>query len=123
MESSLDHVTYPPSFTPGRWNFWDISMEKSVSPVGGSKLADSISRLCLHIAPNFERLDISGLKTYQKPIATTSVRFEMKTIWPKNGFFDIPKMAVLAAPGPAARAEWAKRGSPNFILGPGATLV
>ena len=35
VESSLDHVTYPPSFTPGRWNFWDISMEKSVSPVGG----------------------------------------------------------------------------------------
>ena len=35
VESSLDHVTYPPSFTPGKWNFWDISMEKSVSPVGG----------------------------------------------------------------------------------------
>ena len=35
MESSLDRVTYPPSFTPGRWNFWDISMEKSISPVGG----------------------------------------------------------------------------------------
>ena len=32
-------------------------------------------------------------------------------------------MAVLAAPGPAARAEWAKRGSPNFVLGPGAPLV
>ena len=83
----------------------------------------AISCLSLKIAPKFERLDISGLKTYQKPIATTSVRFEMKTIWPKNGFFEIQKMAVLAAPGPAVRAGWAERGSPDFVLGPAAPLV
>ena len=119
----VDHVLYPPSSTPGKWNFWAISSEKRASPVGGSKPADSISRLCLHIAPKFESLDISGLKTYQKPIANISVRFEMNKIWPKNGFFEIPKMAVLAAPGPAVRAGWAKRGSPNFVLGPAAPLV
>ena len=47
VESSLDHVTYPPSFTPGKWNFWATSSEKKVSPVGGSKLAYFISRLSL----------------------------------------------------------------------------
>ena len=119
----VDHVVYPPSSTPGNWNFWATSSEKKVSPVGGSKLANFITRPSLQIAPKFERLDILGLKTYQKPIATTSVRFEMKTIWPKNGFFEIPKMAVLAAPGPAVRAGWAKRGSPAFVLGPSASLV
>ena len=35
VESSLDHVVYPPSSTPGKWNFWATSSEKSVSPVGG----------------------------------------------------------------------------------------
>ena len=119
----MDHVVYPPSSTPGNWNFWATSSEKKVSPVGGSKLANFITRPSLQIAPKFERLDILGLKTYQKPIATTSVQFEMKTIWPKNGFFEIPKMAVLAAPGPAVWAGWAKRGSPDFVLGPAAPLV
>ena len=83
----------------------------------------AISRLSLKIAPKFERLDILGPKTYQKPIANISVWFEMNKIWPKNGFFEIPKMAVLAAPGPAIRAGWAKRGSPDFVLGPAAPLV
>ena len=74
----------------------------------------AISHPSLKIAPKLERLDISGPKTYQKAIANISVRFEIKKIWPKNGFFERPKMAVLAAPGSAARAKWAKRGSPNY---------
>ena len=119
----MDHVVYPPSSTPGKWNFWAISSEKRASPVGGSKPADSISRLCLHIAPNFERLDISGLKTYQKPIANISLGFGTKKIWPRNRILQSPKMAALGAPGPAGSAEWAKRGSPNFVLGPDAPLV
>ena len=44
VESSLDHVTYPPSSTPETWNFGAISSEKKVSPLGGSKLAYFISR-------------------------------------------------------------------------------
>ena len=47
VESSLDHVTYPPSFTPGKWNFWATSKQKKASLVGGSKLANFISRLGL----------------------------------------------------------------------------
>ena len=31
----VDHVVYPPSSTPGKWNFWAISSENNVSPVGG----------------------------------------------------------------------------------------
>ena len=80
VESSLDHVVYPPSSTPGKWNFWATSSEKTASPVGGSKLADSISPPGLQIAPKCESLDISGLKTYQKPIANISERFEIKKI-------------------------------------------
>ena len=76
----VDHVVYPPSSTPGKWNFWATSSEKKVSPVGGSKLADSISRPSLQIAPKFKILDISGLKTYQKPIANISLGFERKKI-------------------------------------------
>ena len=76
----VDHVVYPPSSTPGKWNFWATSSEKSVSPVGGSKLADSISPPGLQIAPKFKSLDISGLKTYQKPIANISVGFEIQKI-------------------------------------------
>ena len=75
------------------------------------------------VAPKFERLDILGLKLYQKPITNISVGFEIKKIGPKNGFFRSQKMATLAAPGPAESADWAKRGSPNFVLGPGAPLV
>ena len=76
----MDHVVYPPSSTPEKWNFWATSLEKKVSPVGGLKLADSISRLCLHIAPKFEELDILGLKTYQKPIANISLGIWRKKI-------------------------------------------
>ena len=32
-------------------------------------------------------------------------------------------MTTLEAPGPAERAVWAEKGSPNFILGPDAPLV
>ena len=83
----------------------------------------AISHPCLKIAPKFERLDISGLKTYQKPIANISEWFEVKKLWPKNDFSKNQKMAVLAAPGPAVRARWAKRGPPGFVSGPGAPLV
>ena len=76
----VDHVVYPPSSTPGKWNFWATSKEKKASPVGGSKLADSISRPSLQIAPKFERLDITGPKTYQKPLANISVGFERNKI-------------------------------------------
>ena len=31
----VDHVVYPPSSTPGKWNFWATSSEKNASPVGG----------------------------------------------------------------------------------------
>ena len=76
----VDHEVYPPRSTPGKWSFWATPSEKKASPVGGSKLADSISRLCLQIAPKFERLDISGLKTYQRPLANISVGFEIEEI-------------------------------------------
>ena len=119
----VDHVVYPPSSTPGNWNFWATSSEKKVSPVGGSKLANFITRPSLQIALKFERLDILGLKTYQKPIANISLGIRRKKIWPKNQIFQSPKMATLEAPGPAESAERAERGSPNFVLGPGAPLV
>ena len=119
----MDHVVYLPSSTPGKWNFWAISSEKKVSPLGGSKLAYFISRPGLYLAPKCESLDISGLKTYQKPIANISLGFERKKIRPKNRIFQSPKMATLEAPGPAESAEWAERGSPNFVLGPDAPLV
>ena len=83
----------------------------------------AISHPCLKIAPKFERLDISGLKTYQKPIANISEWFEVKKLWPKNSFSKNPKTAVLAGPEPAVRAGWAKRGPPGFVSGPGAPLV
>ena len=43
-------------------------------------MSSAISHPCLKIAPKFERLDILGLKTYQKPIANISVWFEIKKI-------------------------------------------
>ena len=51
------------------------------------------SRPSLKIAQKFQRLDISWLKTYEKPIANISLRFERKKIWPKNGFFGGSKKA------------------------------
>ena len=56
----VDHVVYPPSSTPGKWNFWATSSEKTASPVGGSKLADSISPPGLQIAPNVKAWTFRG---------------------------------------------------------------
>ena len=62
-------------------------------------MARAITRPSLKIAQNSEKLDISGPKTYQKPIANISVRFERKKIWLKNEILLWSKMATLEAPG------------------------
>ena len=72
------------------------------------------SRPRLKIAQKFQRLDISGLKTYEKPIANISLRFERKKNWPKNGFLGVSKKAhfwpLLRPVGPFYGPEWPKGG-------------
>ena len=58
---------------------------KKIGPQGPKSVIGHISP-SIKIAPKFERLDISGLETYQKPIANISARFERKEIYPKNHF-------------------------------------
>ena len=58
-----------------------------------------------------------GAKNLPKPIANISVRFERKKIWPKKHFSKNPKISASEAPGPA------KRGLPDFVLGPATPLV
>ena len=85
-------------------------------------MARAITRPSLKIAQKSERLDISGPKTYQKPIANISVRFERKKIWLKNDIFLRPKMATLEAPGHHVWARTVERGVSNLVLGPGDRL-
>ena len=54
----------------------------------------------LKIAQKFQRLGISGLKSYEKAIANISLRFERKKIWPKNRFFGRSKLATFEAHRP-----------------------
>ena len=75
------------------------------------------SRPRLKIAQKFQRLDISGLKTYEKPITNISLRFERQKNLAKNGFLGGSKMPPLGGPGALwAWARISKRGVSNLVL-------
>ena len=74
------------------------------------------SRPSLKIPQKFERLDISGMKTTKKPIASISLQFERKKIGRKTAFSEGQNCPLGRPLGTPLWARMAKRGVSNLVL-------
>ena len=114
------HVIHPTSFTPGNWNFYDISMYKKVSflglpgPFAGRILPEPQDSSKISKAGHFGAKNL--WKTHSKHFPTV---WEKKNLAEKRIFGGVKKGPFLAsfeARRPLLWAWMAERGVSNLVL-------